>query len=337
MFNCINENIPVDLNFRLRAKEKIHNFFKKPYIVKLFTYLPTFLFGKYKKLALLIMRSRQVFENTVTHHLPHIQVYGGDKLSTLQAWESRLREDLPENLTSTHTTKILFEDVDSLTAARQVRAGLADKAEKIAIVNFANRWQEGGVAEAPYGGSQEEFLARHSNMAHKENFASIHQQLLEIRLKEGYSKDESFHHHIPYFGTVLATNVTFIQDADNVRTPTQFDQFDTIWTAAVDNRKGSDEALFLHKHCGPHAETARYKAIEDKLRAVFNTAIAAGHQHLILGAYGCGCFQNDSAKVADIMERLIHQNYQNRFKSIVFSITDQAKLQIFKNAFNKNQ
>lgn len=325
--NAVTENIPVTLSFSLKVKECAHSFFRKPYVVKLFTYLPSFLFGKYKALALLIIRCREVFSNTAKHPLPRIKVYGGDKLETLRKWESNLKK--PSGI----HTELRFTREDSLTAALTVFS-LVDLMEKIAMANFASRWQEGGVAKNPYGGSQEEALARHSNMAQKENFVEVHRQLLEIRKTEGYEANEDFQHHIPYFGTVVAADVTFITDKDSVEAPTQFNKFDTIWTAAVDNRKNSDERRYLEKHFGAEAENVRYEIMRDKIKAVFNTAIEENHQHLILGAFGCGCFENDDEKVALIFKDLYEKEYKDCFKSITFAIPSQRKLAIFQRVFD---
>lgn len=321
--NSINTNIPVHLNFQTQLKEHAHHFFKKPGVVKLFTYLPSCIFGKNKNLATLITRCHKVFADTKKHLDPTIKVYGGDKLHTLENWQNR--QIKPKHLPN----KLYFTTADSLTAARHRRMPLIDKTEKIAIVNFANRWQAGGVAYAPYGGSQEEFLARRSNMAKKENFEEAHRQIAAIRKTEGFEEDDNFHHHIPYFGTVVASNVTFIADKDTVTEPTRFDQFDTIWTAAVDNRKNSDEARFLKKHCAGSGEEVRYEIMKNKLRAIFSSAIANNDQHLILGAYGCGCFNNDDTKVASIIKNLLDTEYKGCFKSITFSITDAKKLDTF--------
>lgn len=44
------------------------------------------------------------------------------------------------------------------------------------------------------------------------------------------------------------------------------------------------------------------------------------HETLILGAWGCGVFQNDPALIAALFKELLFGKYKNQFKRVVFSI-----------------
>jgi uncharacterized protein (TIGR02452 family) len=60
-----------------------------------------------------------------------------------------------------------------------------------------------------------------------------------------------------------------------------------------------------------------------------------GDENLILGAWGCGVFQNDPAFIARTWQLLLHQNnlFNNRFKHVVFAVldrSDRGMFQVFK-------
>lgn len=319
----VQENIPVNLNFKMRFKEKIHNFFKRHIIVQILTYLPSFLVGKFKDLAQLIIKCRRTFAEH-SHYVDQMEVkiYGGDKLSTLIQLEKNLKSKPFEQF----ATVFEFSSQNSLDEAKKMRDQLTDQNERVAILNLANRWQPGGVGLAPYAGSQEEFLVRRSCLAwafddHQFESATVHEKMQEVRLSEGY-EDKHFDHHIPYFGVVVTKDVTFIDDEE-------FQQFDIISSAAPDLRPGSDESIYLQQF-GEDRDLAKQQIIENKIKAIFDAAISENIDHLILGAFGCGCFKNDTREVAEIFGHVLNLDlYKGRFKNITFAITDEDKLNIF--------
>jgi uncharacterized protein (TIGR02452 family) len=322
--NRIDCNIPVNLSLGLKIKEAIHAFFKRPLIVKLFTYLPSvYPFEKYKALAQLITKCHQVF-NSINHSSLEVKIYGGDKLKTLQEFEKTLNKPV------SFEPEITYVLGNSLQAARRMRLQLAEgENPRIAILNLANRWQPGGVGLAPYGGSQEEFLIRRSNLAWglDPQFTlgkKVHSLLRSLRIQEGYAEEEAFEQHIPYFGTVLCKNVTFIDKEEP-------DHFDVISAAAPDMRKGADEYVYIQKY-GKQAKEVKLRLMEDKIRAIFATAVAENIEHLVLGAFGCGCFENDSREVAQIFSKVLQSpRYKGKFRHITFAITEKSKLDIFRN------
>ncbi|MCZ4151919.1 TIGR02452 family protein, partial [Escherichia coli] len=61
-----------------------------------------------------------------------------------------------------------------------------------------------------------------------------------------------------------------------------------------------------------------------------------GHRTMVLGAYGCGVFRNDPAKVAAYFhDVLIGQGYRNRFDRIVFAVYDRSRDQQTLKAFEE--
>jgi uncharacterized protein (TIGR02452 family) len=61
-----------------------------------------------------------------------------------------------------------------------------------------------------------------------------------------------------------------------------------------------------------------------------------GHRDLLLGAWGCGVFQNKPATVADAFGAWLEDpRFANAFDSVCFAIYDRAKIQSTLTAFRQ--
>jgi uncharacterized protein (TIGR02452 family) len=83
-------------------------------------------------------------------------------------------------------------------------------------------------------------------------------------------------------------------------------------------------------HAGPEIERVLRR------RAGYVLAIAAdqGHRSLLLGAWGCGVFQNDPAMVADAFGQWLESpRFQGCFDRVTFAIYDSSKSQETLKAF----
>jgi uncharacterized protein (TIGR02452 family) len=82
----------------------------------------------------------------------------------------------------------------------------------------------------------------------------------------------------------------------------------------------------------------KYKeAMKKKIRILLNSAILEGIEIIILGAWGCGAFNNPPELVAECFKEEIIENYNTQFKKIIFAILDNKKHEsncmIFKKIF----
>ncbi|MFV0132414.1 TIGR02452 family protein [Streptomyces sp. HMX87] len=84
--------------------------------------------------------------------------------------------------------------------------------------------------------------------------------------------------------------------------------------AGVARRTAPERAADL-----PHALAVRAER-------VLETAAAHGHRHLVLGAWGCGVFQNDPAQVASAFRTLLGPGgrFASAFAHVVFGILDRT-------------
>lgn len=90
---------------------------------------------------------------------------------------------------------------------------------------------------------------------------------------------------------------------------------------------------------GNYSEEDR-QLMSDKIESIFEIAIANGVDSLVLGALGCGVFNNPPQEVANIFKGIIN-NYGNYFKKIVFAVLakegdakSEANFRIFSSTLN---
>ncbi|MFG2602686.1 TIGR02452 family protein [Streptomyces sp. NPDC048514] len=70
---------------------------------------------------------------------------------------------------------------------------------------------------------------------------------------------------------------------------------------------------------------------------VLETAVAHGYRRLVLGAWGCGVFQNDPAQVADAFRALLGAGgrFAQSFEHVVFGVLDRTPGAATRTAFEK--
>jgi uncharacterized protein (TIGR02452 family) len=62
--------------------------------------------------------------------------------------------------------------------------------------------------------------------------------------------------------------------------------------------------------------------LAERIRRVLAIARAWGYDTLVLGAWGCGAFQNDPNRTAKDFRRAIETECRGAFAHVVFAITD---------------
>lgn len=190
-------------------------------------------------------------------------------------------------------TKIEMVDIDSLT--------LAWIFDKPCILNFASHKRPGGGYESVRNlkmilKTQEEDLFRRSNLP----------ELMD---------NKEVRTHYPLRG-LDAIYCVATANKDKLLNPiTPFD-FGLVTLPAVVNPE-------LNEYDG---------IIKDKIEMIFNIAIENKHKDLILGAWGCGVFNNDPQKIATLFLNEAKRK-QGFFDKIVFAIPGATSYNY--QAFNK--
>ena len=62
--------------------------------------------------------------------------------------------------------------------------------------------------------------------------------------------------------------------------------------------------------------------LEQRIHRVLAIARAYGHSTLVLGAWGCGAFENDAERTAWDFRRVLETDFRGAFSEVVFAITD---------------
>ncbi|MEV2190420.1 TIGR02452 family protein [Streptomyces phaeochromogenes] len=78
-------------------------------------------------------------------------------------------------------------------------------------------------------------------------------------------------------------------------------------------------------------------ALASRAERVLETATAHGYRRLVLGAWGCGVFQNDPAQVAGAFRALLTDGgrFAGSFEHIVFGVLDRTKGAVVLSAFER--
>lgn len=213
------------------------------------------------------------------------------------------------------------ETVIRVSAQTTLAAGRALVTEfpTVACLNFASAKHPGGGF---LGGSQaqEESLARASGL-----YATLQTQ------PEFYA----FHKRLRtslYSDHLIFSPLTpvFRDDADQL--------LDQPWRAAFITTAAVNAGAIRQNE--PKRQGEIRPIMEQRTRMVLAVAAAQQCETLVLGAWGCGVFQNDPQMIAAIFANvLVEPPFQNRFRHIEFAIYDttpkQSILAAFSGVFNQ--
>ena len=187
--------------------------------------------------------------------------------------------------------------------------------KRTAVLNFASATNPGGGVEKG-ASAQEECLCRVSTLypclvdqkmrasfytPHRKNGNALHNDDIIYTPKVLIIKDDD-HNMLatPFLVDVISCAAPNLRE----RPSNQYNTGDTIKVQISDN-----ELLVLH---------------EKRARKIFSSAIANGVEILILGAFGCGAFQNDPHIVAQAYKNVL-PDYAHYFHTIEFAIFCNAK------------
>ena len=182
--------------------------------------------------------------------------------------------------------------------------GLVNGADRVAVLNFANAYTPGGgVLHGAM--AQEECLCRSSDL-----YCAL---TLPYLRKNYYEHNNKTVGDLGTDAVIYTPGVTVFKsdDALPVMLPEPF-KVDVITCAAPyvnpDKRK-------------PIPMDTLTKVIHRRLKNILEVAIAREVDVLVLGAIGCGAFNNPPEVVAEQFRRLlIDEGYRDHFKRVVFAI-----------------
>ncbi|MGW6060777.1 TIGR02452 family protein [Streptomyces sp. NPDC055189] len=79
------------------------------------------------------------------------------------------------------------------------------------------------------------------------------------------------------------------------------------------------------------------RALAGRAERVLETAVACGYRRLVLGAWGCGVFQNDPVQVAEAFRASLDEGgrFHGYFEHIVFGVLDRTRGAVTRTAFEE--
>lgn len=185
------------------------------------------------------------------------------------------------------------------TTLDAVRSLIQEGRQNVLCLNFASARNAGGGF---LGGSQaqEESIARSTGLYNCQQKASSYYEV-NRKLKSCIYTDYM----------IYSPQVPILKDEEGRN-------HDQLMTCAVITAPAVNAGVVKQR------EPNRLSEIETVMRRRIKKvlAIALQHQHktVVLGAWGCGVFQNDPNDIARYFKEILEEDFKNRFTKIVFAI-----------------
>jgi uncharacterized protein (TIGR02452 family) len=223
----------------------------------------------------------------------------------------------------------ICEDTTFHCAKRLINEAGADPSKerkvKTAVLNFANAYHPGGgVTNGAM--AQEECLCRSSNL-----YSAL---TLPYLIRNYYKWNSRNTGDMGTDAVIWSPGVTVFKTDDPVPAEMEREewfQVDVLTCAAPYYDKNK-------KH--PATQEKLREVFYHRIRNILEVAIAKDTDILVLGAFGCGAFNNPPALVADVCrELLVEKGYFRFFRKTVFAIkkndSENTNLAAFRKAFSK--
>lgn len=201
-------------------------------------------------------------------------------------------------------TKIEVRNETTLAAAqRLVRMG-----QKPVALNFASATHPGGGFL--FGArAQEEYLARSSGL-----YAAIKDNPLNEFHRANY--DSLYTYYAIYSPAVPV----FRGDSGKL--------LEEPYTVTIITSPAVNASQLARQR---HSEIA--SAMWLRILKVLSIGLLHGHGSIVLGAWGCGAFGNDSMEIAGLFRRALEDKFKNTYQCVVFAILDWSEEKRFIDPF----
>ncbi len=241
------------------------------------------------------LRTFDLCKSCVSDSIEHTVFYPEDE-DIFLGIERKKGTKVPKN--------VVVSDSDTFTAAGKLSQQYKGK---IAVLNFANAYHPGGGVLIG-ASAQEEDLCRVSTL-----YPVLASDINRKRFYEKHNKCKSANgtSDILYSPEILVFR--FNDDQYTYMTPDEFFCVDVITCAAPQLPKG-----FVERAAEVEKEQL-YQIHLERGRRIIESAVKNGVKVLVLGAFGCGAFQNDPCIVAKAYRELMI-SYAHYFERIEFAV-----------------
>lgn len=202
---------------------------------------------------------------------------------------------LPEENPGPHETRFEVQNETTLSASKR----LLDAGYNPAALNFASATHPGGGFLSG-ARAQEEYLARSS---------CLYECIRSNPMYEYHRKN-----HDPFYTdyAIYSPGVPIIREDKGNLLEKPY-PLSIITSPAVKATKV------------PAEKRPQIKPVMSKrILKVLSVGLAHGHDSLVLGAWGCGAFGNDSRLIAQLFHKALIQNFRGAFKYVVFAVMDRS-------------
>lgn len=196
-------------------------------------------------------------------------------------------------------TKIYVENIDTFLKAIELGPSAA-------VLNMASaRTPGGGVINGSK--AQEEDLCRRSNL-----IVSLY-GFVE-KGKSWFNYRNTGDYPIPTFGGIYSPKVTIFKDQEYNTYKEPF--YTNVISVSAMIRPEYDPITFMIPKKQIHI-------IKKKMRSILRIALLNGHTKLVLGAFGCGAFENPPKHISQLFKQVLSEDeFKNSFEEICFAILD---------------
>jgi uncharacterized protein (TIGR02452 family) len=197
-------------------------------------------------------------------------------------------------------TRIEVVNASTLDIAR----GLTDKGHRVAALNFAS-------AKNPGGGflkgarAQEESLARASG---------LYAMLLG---------DPMYDHHRSLHDPMYTNWVIYSPDVPVFRLD-EGQLLDEPYLCSFLTSPAVNVGALRHR---ARRGDEIHRVMQERVERVLGVAALHGHEVLVLGAWGCGVFQNDPEQIAELFQSALAGPFRGAFTHVVFAVLDSTSQQ----------
>jgi hypothetical protein len=238
---------------------------------------------------------------------------------------------------NTKHTQIVMINQDSIDAALDPKNSLINPC----VLNDANAFSPGGGVEGGSKGREEDIFRRTNYF---ESLCPEHNPKLadEITAYQATKKGQEMEASrpmsaaphdrqnflIPEHGGIYSPSVCVFRHNED----SGFDLMDqpillSFVAVSAYNRKTSHKSklVFGNKDYGPLDQKLYEEGTKRKIRAALRIAAKHGHEDLVLGAFGCGPFQNSPQVIARLYGDVLNEEeFKNRFRTIIFAILEKG-------------
>ena len=204
--------------------------------------------------------------------------------------------DVPPPRAGEHATSITVSNETTLEAARQ----FIESGHRPAVLNFASATHPGGGFRSG-ARAQEESLARSSGL-----FACL-------------NGNEMYELHRARQDALYTDYVIYSPNVPVIRTDAGALIREPCLCCFITSPAVNANAVRKYQ---PDRSNEIQEAMRTRIAKVLRVAADHGHEMLVLGAWGCGAFGNDTRTIAELFHSALFGEFRGVFARVVFAITD---------------